>query len=99
MSGPDGGPNSPPRIGGGGCAIKEISRSTLNRRRRGGRSSSKKKFFICDLSTSPSAPAKDASRLFLEVASTPPNLGGELCAPFNSFTTLNCGDRLPNPNF
>ena len=63
---------SPPQPRRGGCAIKEKLRSILDQRRRGGVG----KAIGFGSGTTPPRPllSIDASRLFLEVASTPPQL-------------------------
>src|SRR4030095_1096775 len=62
----------------GGCAVMKMSRSVLVPRRRDGQKRPQTripKHF--GRSTTPSAPSEDASRYFLDVASTPPHGGGE----------------------
>ena len=70
----------------GGCTIKEMARSLISSCRRGGVVQE-----ILD-HTTPSAPLKVASLLFLDVASTPPRLrrGADCCAK----ETLDMGDAI-----
>src|SRR5215471_10513493 len=64
-------PSSPRR---GGCAIKIKSRSILSSRRRGGVQPPQNSV---EFDHHPVRSIKEASRYFIEVASTPPRRGGE----------------------
>src|SRR5262249_61138661 len=64
-------PSSPRR---GGCAIKKKSRSILSSRRRGGVQPQQNSV---EFDHHPVRSIKEASRYFIEVASTPPRRGGE----------------------
>src|SRR5215467_5044717 len=75
--------NSPPDTG-GVAAPSEKDAKPPKRRRRGGRDGLEcfgmRSLEEVPFSTTPSAPLKEASRLLLDVASTPPVSGGELPA-------------------
>src|ERR1051326_3383494 len=60
----------------GGCAIKKTSRSFLSSRRRGGVQPQRNS---AEFDHHPVRSITEASRYFVEVASTPPRRGGENC--------------------
>jgi hypothetical protein len=73
--------NSPPDIGGGGCAINKKKRS--HRSGADGVVGIAEVFRFLEMVpflTTPSAPLKEASRLLIDVASSPPMSGGECLA-------------------
>src|SRR5919108_5643908 len=72
----------------GGCAIKKISRSNLSSRRRGGQIGEILRPEEFRRTDHPVCGASEASRLFINAASTPPFQGGE-CG--NSFTPSSAG--------
>jgi hypothetical protein len=68
-------PSSPRR---GGCAIDKKSRSILSSRRRGGVQPQQTSV---EFEHHPVRSIEEASRYFVDVASTPPRRGGENCGP------------------
>jgi hypothetical protein len=62
----------------GGCAIKKTSRSILSSRRRGGVQPQQNSV---EFGHHPVRSITEASRYFIDVASTPPRGGGENCRP------------------
>src|SRR5215467_445314 len=62
----------------GVCAIKKTSRSILSSRRRGGVQPQQNSV---EFGHHPVRSIKEASRYFVDLASTPPRRGGENCGP------------------
>src|SRR5438477_6731873 len=89
-----GAPNSPPRLGGVAATSRKCREASIAEADGAVDPVQTKNSFLGTESTAPSAPNKDAARYLLDGAATPPNLGGELGAPYCQFIQTSRGSEI-----